>query len=298
MGVVTLERFNIGLAENIHELDNRETNHLLGTVFPTKVKPAIQRASYLEADLAGNRARVESHREPSARLEPTSNWTEAFDLSDAARAMLTRLAFLAGIVLLGIVLQGGVARAQTGFGGSSSSFGAGELLGAAMLVMFSGLMLWGFFSGLDALLPAPTLPPQRRLALRWIGVNRLEPSVTTLLFVIVLGWRFPAELADTRPLWFALPALTFFGALLPPIWFRSTLDTAVQNTWRGLRWIALARVAPYSLVGLSALLDQSWPAIVGLLIGLGSLLWSWRRLARLAAQLNAFQPLSQPVSKR
>lgn len=285
MGVVTLERLTIRLAENIHESDNRETNHLIDTVFPTKVKPAIKEPNICEADSAGNRPRVESHHEPSARLEPIPNRTEAFDRSDTARAMLTRLALLAGIVSLG-----GAARAQTGFGGSSSSFGAGELLGAAMLVAFSGLMLWGFFSGLDALLPAPFLPPQRRLALRWIGVNRLEPSVTTLLFLI--------EISNTRSLWFALPALTFFGALLPPIWFRSTLDTAVQNTWRGLRWIALARVAPYSLLGLSALLDQSWLAIAGLLIGLGSLLWSLRVMARLAAQLNAFQPLSQPATKR
>ena len=201
------------------------------------------------------------------------------------------------IGLVGLILLEQIAQAQTGFNGGSSSFGAGELLGAAMLVMFAGLTVWGFFSGLDALLPPPSLSPQRRSALRWIGVSRLEPSVTTLLFVIILGWRLPAEIANTRLLWFALPALTFFGVLLPPLWFRSTLDAALQDTWRGLRLVAVARVAPYSLLGLSALLDQSWPAIAGLLIGLGSLLWSFLVMARLAARLGAVtQPV--PLSKR
>ncbi len=209
--------------------------------------------------------------------------------------VLMRLAFLAGIVLLGQA-----ARAQFGGSGSSSSFGTGELLGAAMLVAFSGLIIWGFFSGLDALLHPASMPKRRRLALRWIGFNRLEPSVTTLLFVIVFGMRMRSEIFGSlsSSLWFALPVLSFLGALLPPVWFRSTLDAAVQNTWRGLRWIAVARVAPYSLLGLSALLDQSWPAFAGLLIGLGSLFWSWRMLARLAAQLNTGQSQLQPATKR
>ena len=209
--------------------------------------------------------------------------------------VLIRLAFLAGIILLG-----DAARAQTGFSGGNSSFGAGELLGAAMLVAFTGLTIWGFFSGLDALLPPSSLPPQRRFALRWIGVNRLEPSVTSLLFVIAFGVRTRSEIFGSPPssFWFALPALTFFITLLPPVWFQSTLDAAVQNTWRGLRWIALARVAPHLLIGLSLWLNQGWPAIAGLLIGLSSLFWSLRVMARLAAQLNAVQPLPQPIAER
>ena len=208
--------------------------------------------------------------------------------------VLTRLAFLVGIVLLGQA-----ARAQFGGSGSSISWTSGLVI-VAMLVTFTGLTLWGFFSSLDALLPPPSLSPQRRIALRWIGLNRLEPSVTSLLIVIVFGMRMRSEIFDSpsSSFWFALPVLTFLGALLPPVWFRSTSDPAVQNTWRGLRWVAVARVAPYSLLGSSALLDQSWPAIAGLLIGLGSLFWSWRMLARLAAQLNTGQSQLQPATKR
>ena len=71
----------------------------------------------------------------------------------------------------------------------------------------------------------------------------------------------------------------------------------MQNTWRGLRWIALARVAPYLLIGLSLWLNQGWLAVMALVIGLGSLFWSLRVMARLAAQLCTLQPLLQPVTK-
>ena len=211
--------------------------------------------------------------------------------------VLMRLAFLTRIVLLGITFLGHAARAQTGFsgGGANSDSAAGVLLGAAMLIAFSGLIIWGFFSGLDALLPPPSLAPQRRLALRWIGVNRMEPSVTSLLFVIVfVMMQSRNEISNTRFLWLVLPALTFFIALLPPIWFRSTRDAVIHDTWRGLRWIAVARVAPYLLLGFSLLLNQGWLAIAALLIGLGSLFWSLQMLARLAAQLGMRQPLLQP----
>lgn len=201
------------------------------------------------------------------------------------------------IGLVGFILLGQIAQAQTGFNGSSS-FGAGELLGAAMLVMFTGLTLWGFFSGLDALLPPPSLSPQRRLALRWIASSRLEPSITTLLFVIVAVVRMRSETSDS-PLsifWLALPALTFLGLLLPPIWFVARHDALIERTWRGLRHVAAARVTPYMLLGLGLLLDQVWLAVAALVIGLGGLFWSLLLLTRLAAQLCTPQPLSQPVT--
>ena len=144
----------------------------------------------------------------------------------------------------------------------------------------------------------PSLPPQRRIALRWIGLSRLEPSVTSLLIVIVFGVRMRSEIFDSpfSSFWFALPALTFLIALLPPVWFRSTLDKAVQDTWRGLRWVAVARVAPYLLIGLSFLFNQEWLTAAAMVIGLGSLFWLWRMLARLAAQLYPSEPLSQPAT--
>ena len=206
--------------------------------------------------------------------------------------VLTRLAFLVGIVLLGQA-----ARAQFGGSGSSISWTSGLVI-VAMLVTFTGLTLWGFFSSLDALLPPPSLSPQRRIALRWIGLNRLEPSVTSLLIVIVFGVRMRSEIFDSpfSSFWFTLPALTFLIALLPPVWFRLAFDKAVQDTWRGLRWVALARGASYALIGLGLLFNQEWLVAAALVIGLGSLFWSLRLTARLAAQLYPSEPLSQPAT--
>ena len=205
--------------------------------------------------------------------------------------VVIRLAFLVGIVLLGQA-----ARAQIGFSGSSISWTNGLVI-VAMLVTFTGLTLWGFFSGLDALLPPPSLPPQRRIALRWIGLNRLEPSVTSLLIVILFGVRMRSEIFDSpfSVAWFALPVLTFLIALLPPVWFRSPLDSAVQDTWRGLRWVALARGVPYLLIGLGFLFNQEWLIAAAMVIGLGNVFWSLWLMARLAAQLYTFEPPSQPV---
>ncbi len=183
--------------------------------------------------------------------------------------------------------------------GASPSFGAGEALATVMLVVFAGLLIWGFFSGLDALLPSPSLLPQRRLALRWIGLNRLEPSLTSLLLLVVFIARIRAETpySPVLNLWFLLPALSFLGVLLPPVWFTAGHDRAIQNVWRGLRQIAIARVSPYLLIGLSLRLGQAWLGIGTLPLGLAALFWSWRVLGRLAAQLNkALQPA--PVSQR
>ncbi len=184
-----------------------------------------------------------------------------------------------------LIALAGAAQAQTGLGfsGSPSSPVVEGLVGIVP-VAFSGLLLWGLFGALEALTPAATLSPQHRVASRWIGLNRLEPSVTTLLVETIAVLRVRSGSSGLSPVWLVLPLVSFLGMLLPPIWFTSS-DPVIQRVWRDLRRITVARAAPLIAVSLGLALDQAWVATSALLIGLGALCWSWVVLARLAHRI-------------
>jgi hypothetical protein len=180
----------------------------------------------------------------------------------------------------------GEARAQFGLSGSSSS-GAIEALILVMLCSYGGLLLWGWFIGLDAFIPPPTLSTPRRAASRWIGLNALEPSITTLLSV---GIVFSSTNPAFSGAWFALPLVTFFALLLLPLFMRSRSDVAIRQVQRRLRQIFLARAVPLVLAVLSLALDQTWLAISALFIGLVGLGWCWLMLTREVGKLH-MQPV-------
>lgn len=193
-------------------------------------------------------------------------------------------------LLMLCLLCSSVAWAQTGMG-----FGGGDELSdwqAAILFGFFGifalLVLIGFLSSIGAFLINTKLEPERLHALRFIGLNWLEPTLTILAVIAVF------ILAQTlKPstmillLWFLLPLSTFGFSLFPPIFF-SSQNVLLKTTWRSLRLIALFRFSSLGVLLLVLTFVRSFEiAIVFDAIGLAVLAWSFLRLGKLATRLSA-----------
>jgi hypothetical protein len=149
---------------------------------------------------------------------------------------------------------------------------------------------WGFLIAIDALIPPSTLLAQRRAACRWIGLNALEPSITTLLSVGIVLCSTNSAFSGA---WFALPLITFFALLLLPLFMRSRGDVAIRQVQRRLRQIFLARVAPLILVVLGLALDQTWLAFSAVFIGLVALGWCWLMLSGETTRLRMQPAVAQ-----
>ncbi len=178
-----------------------------------------------------------------------------------------------------------------GFSGPSTP-GATEVLIGLMLLWFSTLLVWGLLSAFDALFPPLGISAAHRVALRWIGLNRVEPTVTVLLTVTL----FFVRLGEVNPamIWLVPSLMSFFGMLLPPVFFSST-DADSSNVYRRLRQIFVVRLAPFFFITLGSMLDQEWIVVGALLAGLIGLGWSWLVLMREAVKLRA---ASQPTSTK
>jgi hypothetical protein len=186
------------------------------------------------------------------------------------------------------LLYSSAAQAQTGMGFGGDEFPDWR---AAVLFGFFGifalLVLIGFLSSIGAFLSNRKLEPERRRALRWIGLNWLEPTLTILAVVVlvVIGESLKQS-ALFSPVWFLLPVSTFCFSLLPPIFF-SSQNILVQATWRSLRLIALLRFSSVGLLLLVLTFVRNF-AIAAVIdaIGLAVLAWSFWRLGKLATNLS------------
>jgi hypothetical protein len=183
------------------------------------------------------------------------------------------------------------ASAQTGMG-----FGGGlesPLLGPLLFVVasvFGLVVLIGLMSSLGAFWSSPELEPERRRALRWIGLNWLEPSLTLFAFIVVVLLNRSFNLAGMLEaiLWF-FPAVVFICSLLPPVFF-SSLKPMPQTVWQTLRLVAFSRMASVAVLVLSlAIFGASEISLALGIIGLIILIWSFLRLGQVATQLNQLE---------
>jgi hypothetical protein len=205
--------------------------------------------------------------------------------------------FLKSLVLC--LLCSSVAQAQTGMGFGGDEFSDWQ---AAILFAFFGifalLVLIGFLSSFGALFPNTKLEPERRRALRWIGLNWLEPTLTTLAVIAVFILAQSLKPSATILLfWFLLPLATFGFSLFPVIFF-SSQNILVQTIWCTLRLIGLLRFSSIGLLLLVLTFVHSFAiAVIANGIGLAILAWSFWRLGKLATLLSSqeLQPPGQRI---
>jgi hypothetical protein len=217
--------------------------------------------------------------------------------SSAPRRLEKSLFSAAVFGLLGLLSLFSEAQAQTGmgFGGGSDNALQGVLIFTALIV-YGSLVLIGFFNALMVLFPSRSLPEEHRRVLRWVGINWLEPNITSglVLSLFVMNARFFIARSVPSPWsgwWFLLPVLS----LMPPLFFRSS-DKAAQTVWRALKRSTLARVGMIALTFVGVGLKQPWLALGAPVVGLGVLAWSTVSLMKIASQLQSLEP--QPSSAR
>jgi hypothetical protein len=190
--------------------------------------------------------------------------------------------------VLGVVA--GAARAQTGMaatggGGEPWWFGAVMLTGGFVFVL---LIFWGAVQGTFAFFPGSEIGHESRRVLRWVGLNFLEPAVTSILVMLAFAnarnFDQPWQIAALIVLPIA-SVLTLFAPLS-----RSSLDARVRAAFAELRLIAWARTASL-LLTVSSLwtMNSELIAPVGS-VGVLVLGWSWWRLGR---QFEAVWPVSR-----
>jgi hypothetical protein len=186
------------------------------------------------------------------------------------------------------------AKAQTGMGvGGGSGDVLQGILMLAGLMIFSSLVLIGFWNGFMAAFPSMTSPKEHRRVLRWVGLNWLEPSVTSFFALAVVIFTARANLSGggipASSWWFLLPVLSFLGLLLPPLFF-SSVDSDAEAVWRALKRSALARVGMILLAAVGVAFNQAWLALGALIVGLGVLAWSFVYLMKTVEQLKPTEP--------
>jgi hypothetical protein len=207
---------------------------------------------------------------------------------------------IANQLLMLCLLCSSLAQAQTGmgFGGEDnfSDWQAAILFG--FFAIYALLVLIGFLSSIGAFLANTKLESERIRALRWIGLNWLEPTLTILAVVVlvVIGESLKQS-ALFSPVWFLLPVSTFCFSLFPPVFF-SSQNPLVQTTWRTLRLVALLRVLSVGALLLVLTFVRSFViAVIVDGVGLAVLAWSFWRLGQLAILLNTqeLQPPGQRI---
>jgi hypothetical protein len=209
--------------------------------------------------------------------------------------------------LLVLVMLTSMARAQTGMaatGGDDS--GLIPLLAVLIGICFAILVFWGFTQGLAAFFSDSQVRPERRRLLRWIGLNFLEPSLTSGLMVFAFV-RVQGATNNFLFLWFTLPLASFLSLLIPlsnrsgfsnrskaeqftpePVTPKPVTPEPVtpepvtleQSAYQTLRNVTLARFLSVLLAASGLLVMQLWFTALSGAIGVLVLGWSLQRLTR------------------
>ncbi len=194
------------------------------------------------------------------------------------------------LVLVALLIAS-VADAQIGMGGGTTD--APPLVIAFIIIclpLFALTVFAGILSSIGAFWPLEALEYPRRVALRWVALSWLEPSLTSLSVIVIAGLIARSEsqpsVLRVNGLWLLLSVLIFAACLLPPLAFQSR-DPTVNSGWRTLRLIAVARGLSIAAIPLSLLSNIAALALPVSAIGLGVLIWSFLQLGRAAKSLNA-----------
>jgi hypothetical protein len=199
--------------------------------------------------------------------------------------------------LLVLVMLTSMARAQTGMAATAGD-DSGWLPNAAIVVgvCFAGLVFWGFTQGLAAFFSDSHLTSERRRLLRWIGLNFLEPSLTSGLMVFAFV-RVQGATNNVLFLWFVLPLVSFLSLLIPlfnrsGFSGRSKADplTLEESTYNILRDVTLTRLVSVMLAASGLLIMQLWFTALGGAIGVLVLGWSLQRLTKQVDLLWPIKP--------
>jgi hypothetical protein len=190
--------------------------------------------------------------------------------------------------LLVLVMLTSMARAQTGMAATAGD-DSGWLPNAAILV---GVC----FAGLAAFFSDSHLTSERRRLLRWIGLNFLEPSLTSGLMVFAFV-RVQGATNNVLFLWFVLPLVSFLSLLIPlfnrsGFSGRSKADplTLEESTYNILRDVTLTRLVSVMLAASGLLIMQLWFTALGGAIGVLVLGWSLQRLTKQVDLLWPIKP--------
>ena len=193
--------------------------------------------------------------------------------------------------MLAALLLNSFANAQIGMGGGTSD--APPLVLAFIFIclpLFALTVFAGLLNSIGAFWPLATLESPRRVALRWVALSWLEPSLTSLSVVVLAGLiaRSQVQLSylQVNGTWLLVSVLIFSACLLPPLAFQSR-DPVINVSWRTLRLIAVARGASIAAIPLSLFSNIAELALLVGAIGLGVLIWSLFKLGRVAKALNA-----------
>ena len=202
------------------------------------------------------------------------------------------------LVLVALLIAS-VADAQTGMGGGTTA--VTPLVLAFIIIclpLFALTVFAGILNSIGAFWSFETLEHPRRVALRWVALSWLEPSLTSLSVIVIAGLIVRSQsqpsVLNVNAVWLLLSVLIFAACLLPPLAFQSR-DPTVNSSWRTLRLIAVARGASIAAIPLSLLSNIAELALPVGAIGLGVLIWSFLKLGRVAKSLNAI-PSSLPAS--
>jgi hypothetical protein len=185
-----------------------------------------------------------------------------------------------------------VARAQTGMAATAGDdSGWIPLLAVVIGACFAVLVFWGFTQGLAAFFSDSQITSERRRVLRWIGLNFLEPSLTSGLMMFAFV-RVQGATNNVLFLWFCLPLVSFLSLLIPlsdRLGF-SSQNQLEQSAYQNLRKVALARLIGVLITASSLLIMQLWFAILSGAIGVLVFGWSLQQLSKQVDLLWPIKP--------